>query len=119
MSSSRNDAPPIPEELARICTRMRLPYLRKAAPDVLATARAQRWNPAEVLRVLLAEEVTGRDAATRRMRRKTAGFPSGKTFSSWRPGESPVPAATQDALATLEWIGRAENLVIAGPASHG
>jgi len=32
--------------------RMRLPYLRKAAPDVLATARAQRWDPAEVLRVL-------------------------------------------------------------------
>jgi DNA replication protein DnaC len=98
---------------------MRLPYLRKAAPDVLATARAQRWEPAEVLRVLLAEEVTGRDAATRRMRRKTAGFPSGKTFSSWRGEESSVPAATQDALATLEWIGRAENLVIAGPSGTG
>ena len=60
---------------------MRLPYLRKAAPDVLATARAQRWEPAEVLRVLLTEEVAARDAATRRMRRKTAAFPSGKTFS--------------------------------------
>jgi hypothetical protein len=94
---------------------MRLPYLRKAAPDVLATARAQRWEPAEVLRVLLTEEVAGRDAATRRMRRKTAAFPSGKTFSSWRAGESSIPAATQDALATLEWIGRAENLVIARP----
>ena len=99
--------------------RMRLPYLRKAAPDVLATARAQRWEPAEVLRVLLAEEVTGRDAATRRMRRKTAGFPSGKTFSSWQPEESSISAATQDALATLEWIGRAENLVIAGPSGTG
>ena len=59
----------------RSLRRMRLPYLRKAAPDVLATARAQRWEPAEVLRVLLAEEVTGRDAATRRMRRKTAAVP--------------------------------------------
>ena len=46
--------------------RMRLPYVRAAAPEVLATARAQRWDPAEVLRVLLVEEVTGRDAATRR-----------------------------------------------------
>jgi hypothetical protein len=36
------------------------------------------------------------------MRRKIAGFPSGKTFSSWRPEESSVSAATQDALATLE-----------------
>ena len=112
-------APPLPPELDALVRRMRLPYLRKAAPDVLATARAQRWEPAEVLRVLLAEEVTGRDAATRRMRRKTAGFPAGKTFSSWRPEESSVPAATQDALSTLEWIGRAENPVIAGPSGTG
>jgi DNA replication protein DnaC len=99
---------------------MRLPYLRRAAPDVLATARAQRWEPAEVLRVLLAEEVAGRDAATRATRRKIAAFPTGKTLSSWRPEESSVPEATQNALATLEWIGRAENLVVAGPSViHG
>ena len=72
-----------------------------------------------MLRVLLAEEVAGRDAATRRMRRKTAGFPSGKTFASWRPEESSIPVATQDALATLEWIGRAENLEAAGPSGTG
>jgi len=93
---------------------MRLPYLRKAAPDVLATARAQRWDPAEVVRVLLHEEVVGRDAATRRMRRKTANFPTGKTFSSWRPEESSIPEATQNALMTLEWIHRRENLAISG-----
>jgi DNA replication protein DnaC len=54
-----------------------------------------------------------------RMRRKTAAFPSGKTFSSWRSQESSIPGATQNALATLEWIGRAENLVIAGPSGTG
>ena len=43
-----------------VLARMRLPYLRKAAPEVIATARAQRWDPAEVLRVLLIEEATGR-----------------------------------------------------------
>jgi hypothetical protein len=109
-------APPLPAELDALLRRMRLPCLRKAAPGVLATARAQRREPAEVLRVLLAEEVTGRDAPTRRMRRKIAGFPSGKTFSSWQPEEPSISAATQDAPATLEWIGRAENLVIAGPS---
>jgi DNA replication protein DnaC len=112
-------APPLPAELDALLRRMRLPYMRSAAPGVLATARAQRWEPAEVLRVLLAEEVTGRDAATRRMRRKTAAFPSGKTFSSWRPEESSIPEATQNALITLEWAGRAENLVIAGPSGTG
>ena len=98
---------------------MRLPYLRAAAPDVLATARAQRWDPAEVLRVLIHEEVIGRDAATRRMRRKTATFPTGKTLASWRPDESSIPEATQNALTTLEWIGRHENLVVAGPSGTG
>ena len=119
MSSNRNDAPPIPEELAKICTRMRLPYLRKAAPDVLATARAQRWDPAEVVRVLLHEEVVGRDAATRRMRRKTANFRTGKTFSSWRPEESSIPEATQNALMTLEWVHRRENLTLSGASGTG
>lgn len=46
-----------------------------------------------MVRVLLQEEVVGRDAATRRMRRKTANFPTGKTFSSWRAEESSIPVA--------------------------
>jgi DNA replication protein DnaC len=112
-------APALPAELDQLLRRMRLPYLRKTAPDVLATARAQRWDPAEVLRVLLAEEVTGRDSATRRIRRKTANFPTGKTFSCWRPEESSIPEPTQNALATLEWITRHENLAVAGPSGTG
>ncbi|MCX4428843.1 hypothetical protein [Streptomyces mirabilis] len=78
-------APALPEELDRLMRRMRLPYMRKAAPDVLATARAQRWDPAEVLRLLIAEEVTGRDAATRRLRRHSANFPTGKTLRLIHP----------------------------------
>jgi DNA replication protein DnaC len=112
-------APALPDELDRLLRRMRLPYLRKAAPDVLATARAQRWDPAEVLRVLITEEVTGRDAATRRLRRTSANFPTGKTLGSWRPEDSTIPEATQNALATLEWIDRAENLVITGASGTG
>ena len=46
--------------------------MRKAAPEVLATARAQRWDPAEVLRVLLAEEVTGRERSPLATRRAAA-----------------------------------------------
>ncbi|MFG1949404.1 ATP-binding protein [Nonomuraea sp. NPDC048826] len=79
MSVSLPKAPPIPAELEVLFTRMRFPYARKAAPEVLATARAQRWDPAEVVRVLLAEEVVGRDNATRRSRRKSAGMPTGKS----------------------------------------
>lgn len=119
MSVRTKAAPPLPEELTAVLTRMRLPYLRALAPEVLATARAQRWDPAEVLRVLIAEEIRGRDEATRRMRRKAAGLPAGKTFDSWREADSSIPPATQTGLATLEWIGRHENLAIAGPSGTG
>jgi DNA replication protein DnaC len=111
--------PPVPEELTAVLRRMRLPSVRRAAPEVLATARAQRWDPAEVLRVLLEEEVRGRDAATRRQRRKAAGFPTGKTFESWREEESSIPLPTQAALRTLEWVRRAECLAVAGPSGTG
>jgi DNA replication protein DnaC len=111
--------PALPAELTAVLHRLRLPYIRRAAPEVLATARAQRWDPAEILRVLLTEEAVGRDAATRAMRRRAAGFPSGKTLGSWREAESAIPLPTQHALATLEWLGRAENLVLCGPSGTG
>jgi hypothetical protein len=51
----------LPDELDRLLRRLRLPYVRRAAPEVIANATAQRWEHAEVLRVLLAEEAAGRD----------------------------------------------------------
>jgi DNA replication protein DnaC len=111
--------PPISDELERLCRRLRLPYVRTAAPEVIATATSQRWEPTEVLRVLLAEEAAGRDRATITMRRRSSGLPAGKTFDVWNPAVSAIPAPTQQALRTLEWVGRAENLVICGPSGSG
>ncbi|PXY28270.1 ATP-binding protein [Prauserella muralis] len=119
MTTRTPAAPPLDEELERLLRRMRLPYIRRAAPEVLATAKAQRWEPAEVLRVLLAEEVAGRDRSALTTRRAKAGFPTGKTFDAWDPGVSSIPAPTQQALRTLEWVARHENLVVCGPAGTG
>lgn len=111
--------PPLPDDLDAVLRRLRLPYLRRHAPEVLANAKAQRWDPAEVLRVLLTEEATGRDEATRRQRRKAAGFPSGKTLAAWDETASSIPPPTQSALTTLEWITRAENVAVCGPSGTG
>ena len=43
------------EEDVALCRRLRLKYVREQLPDVMLTARAQRWDPAEALRVLLSE----------------------------------------------------------------
>jgi DNA replication protein DnaC len=111
--------PPLPAELDALLRRLRMPYVRTAAPEVIATATAQRWEPAEVLRVLLAEEAAGRDQATIRMRRRQSALPAGKTFDAWDEAASPIPKATQRALRSLEWIDRAENLCICGPSGTG
>jgi DNA replication protein DnaC len=111
--------PPLPDELDRLLRRLRLPYVRKAAAEVIATANAQRWEHAEVLRVLLAEEAAGRDHATISMRRRASGLPAGKTFDAWEDKASAIPKPTQQALRTLEWINRAEALVVCGPSGTG
>lgn len=107
------------EELMPLLRRLKMPYVRRAAPEVLATARAQRWDPAEVLKVLLEEEVAGRDRSGAEGRLKAAGFPSGKTFDGWDEEASPIPAPTQRALRTLEWVGRRESLAVCGPSGTG
>jgi DNA replication protein DnaC len=107
------------DEIDRLCRRLRMPYVRRQVGDVVATAKAQRWDPAEVVRVLLDEEARGRDASTIEIRRRRAGFPAGKTFDTFDPARFSIPAATQRALASLEWVQRRENLVVAGPSGTG
>jgi hypothetical protein len=66
-------APPLPADLEVLLRRLRLPHIRRHAPDVVATAKAQRWEPVEVLRALLAEEAAGRDRSALATRRAAAG----------------------------------------------
>jgi DNA replication protein DnaC len=97
----------------------RMPHARAIAADVLATARAQRWDPAEAVRVLLEAEATGRNRSMLATRRKRAGFPTGKTFEVWDDALSSIPAATSSYLRTLEWVRRKENLIACGPSGTG
>jgi DNA replication protein DnaC len=106
-------------EAIELTKRLKLPHIRRAMADLIPTAKAQRWDPAEVVRVLLAEEAAGRDQANLRTRRKRATFPAGKTFGDWDEAASSIPRPTQDALRTLEWVHRKENLSICGPSGTG
>ncbi len=112
-------APPLPEDVEALLRRLRLPHIRRHAPEIIATAKAQRWEPVEVLRALFEEEATGRERSALTTRRAAAGFPTGKTFEAWQSEASSIPAPTQQALRTLEWVGRRENLVVCGPSGTG
>src|SRR5438105_8319203 len=91
--------PPLPAELDALLRRMRLPHMRRTAPEVLATARAQRWDPAEVLKLLLNEEVAGRERSALATRRVEVAFPTGKTFATWDQRLSSIPAPHADGVA--------------------
>lgn len=119
MTTAMPAAPALDSDLEALSRRLRMPHLRRVAADVLATARAQRWEPAEVLRALLKEEVAGRDRSSTSIRRAAAGFPAGKTFEAWDPKLSSIPRPTQTALRTMEWVYRKENLVVCGPSGTG
>lgn len=117
--TSLPQAPAVPADLEALMRQLRMPHARAMAPELLATARSQRWEPAEVLKALLAEEAAGRAKSMLATRRKRAGFPTGKTFDTWDTNLSTIPAPTQQSLRTLEWVNRKENLVVCGPSGTG
>jgi DNA replication protein DnaC len=104
---SERGAVPI-DEVITLCRRLRLKYVREQVEEVVLTARAQRWDPTDLLRALLVAEAHGR-----------AHFPAGKTFDTWEESRSSIPAPSQRSLRSLEWISRRENLVVAGPSGTG
>ncbi len=112
-----------PPELAPDLTaglrRLKLAAVRRLAPEVLQTAKTQRWAPEELLRTLIDAEITARDASNARTRLKTAGFPVTKTLDEFDLKVSSIPKPTFDYLASLEWIAAKENACLLGPAGTG
>ena len=110
---------PLAPDLEAALRRLKLSAVRRLAPEVMQTARAQRWPPDELLRTLLDAELAARDASNARTRLRAAGFPVTKRLDEFQVATSSVPRATFDYLATLEWIAARENLVLVGPAGTG
>jgi DNA replication protein DnaC len=112
-------APALPPDLVAGLRRLKLAAMRSIAPELLVTAKTQRWAPEELLRTLVEAEITSRDASNARTRLKTANFPVTKRLDEFDVAVSSIPRATFDYLASLEWIRAAENPVLVGPAGTG
>ncbi len=112
-------APPLAPDLAAGLRRLKLAAVRRLAPEVLVTAKTQRWAPEELLRTLIDAEIASRDASNARTRLRAANFPVRKSLEDFDLSASSVPKATFDYLASLEWIRAAECPVLVGPAGTG
>jgi DNA replication protein DnaC len=111
--------PPLAADIEAALRRLRLSAMRTLAPELLVTAKTQRWKPEEFLRILVEAEITSRDASNARNRLKVAAFPVKKTLEEFDLAASSVKAATFDYLSNLEWIRAKENLCLVGPAGTG
>ena len=111
--------PPLAPDITAGLRRLKLATMRQLAPELLVTAKTQRWAPEELLRTLIDAEITARDASNARARMKTAAFPVVKTLDELDRSACSIPGPTLDYLASLEWVTARENLCLVGPAGTG
>ncbi len=111
--------PPLAADLTAGLKRLKMAAMRRLAPELLVTAKTQRWNPEEFLRTLVEAEICARDASNARTRLRQAAFPVTKTLEDFDVTNSSIPRATFDYLASLEWVRAAENVCMIGPAGTG
>lgn len=111
--------PPLPADLNEGLKRLKMAAMRRLAPELLITAKTQRWKPEEFLRTLVEAEIASRDASNVRTRMRQAAFPVAKTLAEFEVAASSIPPATFDYLASLEWIRASENVCLIGPAGTG
>ena len=111
--------PPLVADLDAGLRRLKLAAIRRSAPEVLITAKTQRWTPEEVLRTLIETELAARDASNVVNRLKAAAFPVPKTLESFDVAASSLQPKVFDYLSSLESIRAQQNLAIIGPASTG
>jgi DNA replication protein DnaC len=112
-------APALPSDIEAGLRRLRLSAIRALSPELLVTAKTQRWKPEEFLRTLIEAEIASRDASNAVNRLKVASFPVTKTLDEFDVAASSVKPATFAYLSGLEWVRAKENLCLVGPAGTG
>jgi len=60
--------PPLPADLNEGLKRLKMAAMRRLAPELLVTAKTQRWKPEEFLRTLVEAEIASRDQSNVRTR---------------------------------------------------
>jgi DNA replication protein DnaC len=111
--------PPLAADLNDGLKRLKMAAMRRLTPELLVTAKTQRWNPEEFLRTLIEAEIASREESNARTRMRSATFPVVKKLEEFDVAASSIPKATFDYLTSLEWIRGAENVCFIGPAGTG
>ena len=114
------EIPPLAPDLEAGLRRLKLRAMRSLAPEVLQTAKVQRWAPDELLRTLVDAEITAREQAGEARRRRVAGFPVREERSrSSRSPRARSPRRRSTTSPRSSGSAASENLVLVGPPGTG
>src|SRR5665213_4213192 len=94
--------PPLAADIEAGLRRLRLSAMRTLSPELLVTAKTQRWKPEEFLRTLVEAEITSRDLSNARARMKAASFPVTKTLEEFDVAASSVKPVSYTHLRAHE-----------------
>lgn len=112
--------PPLRADLNEGLKRLKMAAMRRLAPELLVTAKTQRWKPEEFLRTLVEAEIASSDATNIRTRMRQASFPVTKTLAEFDVAASSIPPRRRSTTShPLEWVRAAENVCMIGPAGTG
>jgi len=107
-------------DLLATLRKLKLGRLVDTLPERLALAHTNKLSHAEFLQIVLADEVTRRDAASATLRARTAGLDPTMRLEHWDPTTGAVyDRALWDELCSLRFVDAANNVIIMGPVGVG
>jgi DNA replication protein DnaC len=100
---------------------LKMPGAGRVYEALARQAREEHWTYEEFLHEVLSAEMTSRQESAVRARLREARFPEVKTLDTFdfTVTDGAVSATQIAELARGEWIGRAHNLIFAGPIGTG
>jgi DNA replication protein DnaC len=113
-------SPTIDPDLAATLRKLKLGRLLDTLPERLALAKTNKLSHAEFLTVVLADEVTRRDAASATLRARTAGLDPTMRLEHWDPATGVTfDHKLWDELCSLRFVEAANNVIVMGPVGVG
>lgn len=113
-------APDVSPELKVLLRRVKLGRCLETLPERLALARTSSMGHAELLELVLADEVARRDSSSAERRARGAGLDASMTLDRWdESAKVTYDHSIWNELCSLRFVDGAHNVVIMGPVGVG
>ena len=108
------------ERIEQLCLELELQKVPTAYNSLAQEGAKNEWSFGDYLEALLKEERTHRQARTRTVLTRTAGFPAVKTLEQFDfDFAKGVPKKQIQELSSLAFVERKENVILLGPSGVG